>query len=292
MKIKVLALSAMSAVLLASCSGSSDKCALTDKSTPVDSLSYTFGQMAGMQRAVTFEQDSTLKSDKAKGAFNEGFNDGFKLLKGDNEAYNQGLLLGLQLAMQMQDMNKNNGVQLNRDLVLNGFNTTVPDSVDPREYQKIQEKAGRLFSAVMGEKVKGKVEELAKKGKYQNKENVYYIVNRPGKGANLTNGQQAVIRFNIMDKDHKELVPGLKDQETPWVVGSGQLPVLDKVLPMMNEGAAYEVLASPQQAFGAQVPPMVDQKEPVIITIEVVSLDVPAAPADSTATAPKAAPAK
>lgn len=275
----------MSAVMLASCSGSSDKCALTDKSTPVDSLSYAFGQMAGMQCAVTFEQDSTLKSDKAQKNFNTGFDEGFKLLHADDEAYNQGLLLGLQLAMQVQDMNKNSGVQLSRDLVLNGFNTTVPDSVDPREYQKIQEKAGRLFSAVMSEKVKGKVEELAKKGKYQNKQNVYYLVNRPGKGANLTNGQQAVIRFNIMDKDHKDLIPGLKEQETPWVVGNGQLAVLDKVLPMMNEGASFEVLATPQQAFGAQVPPMVDQKEPVIITIEVVSLDVPAAPTDSVAAA-------
>jgi len=279
MKIKALALSAMSAMLLASCSGgSSDKCALTDKSTPTDSLSYVFGQMAGMQRGVSFEQDTTLRGDDAHKAYDQGFKDGFKLLKGDDDAYNQGLLLGLQLAMQMQDLNRNSGIQLNRDLVLNGFNTTVAaDSVDPRAYQQIQERGARLISSIMGEKVKVKVDELAKKGKYQQKQGVYYIENKPGSGANLAKGQQAVIKFNIMDKTRKELIPGMKDQETPWEVGSGQLPVLDKVLPMMKVGSVYEVLLSPQQAFGAQMPPMVDQNEPVIITIEVVSLGQPKA---------------
>ena len=292
MKIKSLALSAMGLMLLASCSGGSDKSALTDKSTPTDSLSFTFGQMAAMQRAVSFEQDSTLKSADARKAYDQGFADGFKLLKADNEGYNSGLLLGLQLAMQMQDLNKNTGIELNRDLVLNGFNVSATDSVDPTAYQKIQERGARLMSAIMADKVKVKVDEAAKKGNYKKEGNLYYIQNKAGQGAKLTTGQRAVIKLNVLDKNHKELMPNMKDPEMPWTVGDGQLPVLDKVLPMMQVGSAYEVIAGPQQAFGVQVPPMIDQKEPVIITVEVVSLgDSVAAPA-APAAAPAPAPAK
>ena len=271
----------MSLVLLASCGGSGK--GLSEKSSATDSLSYTFGEMAAMQRAVAFEQDSTLRDKDAQKTYNQGFMDGFKLLK-DNEAYNQGLLLGLQAALQMQDVQKNTGIALNRDLVLGGFNATPSDSLDPSAYQRVQERASRMMSTILSQQVQGEVEKAAKAGKYQQKQGVYYIQNKAGQGANLTNGQVATVRINVMDKNHKELIPGVKDQEMPYQIGSGQIPVLDKVLPMMSEGAIYEVLAGPQQAFGPQVPPMIDQKEPVLFSIEVVALgdtQAAAAPADT-----------
>lgn len=281
MKIKALAVSALSLALLASCGGSTGK-SLNDKSTATDSLSYTFGEMAGMQRAMNFEQDSTLREEKAQKAYNQGFADGFKVLKGD-EAYNQGFLLGLQLALQMQDLQKNNGIELNRDYVLGGFHATRTDSVDPSAFQRVQERGARMMSTILSEQVKGEVEKIAKAGNYQQKEGMYFKQSKAGQGANLAGGQTATVRINIMDKSHKELIPGIKDQDMPYQIGSGQIPVLEKALPLMNAGAVYEIVAGPQQVFGPQVPPMVNQKEPVIVTIEVVGLGAPQpeAPADS-----------
>lgn len=60
MKIKALAISAISMALLASCGNSGKE--LPKDATPTDSLSYTLGQMAAMQRSVAFEQDTTLKT--------------------------------------------------------------------------------------------------------------------------------------------------------------------------------------------------------------------------------------
>jgi len=294
MKIKALAISAISIALLASCSGNSGKSALNDKSSATDSLSYTFGELAAMQRAVTFEQDTTLRGDDARKDFDNGFNDGLKLLKEGKDGYNAGLVLGLNFAMQMQDMAKNQGIEINRNIMLSGYNTNAKDSVDPQAFQKIQERGARLISSIMGEKVKGKVEELAKKGKYQKNNDLYYLVNHAGSGANLTNGQEAVLRINIMDKNRKELMPQLKEQQTPYTVGSGYIPALEKVLPLMSQGAAYEILVAPQQVFGPNTPPMVDQKEPVILTVEVVSLakDSVAMEVPATSSTPAPAPAK
>lgn len=212
----------------------------------------------------------------------------------------------MQMAMQMQDLKKQTGIELNRDLVLGGFKGMAKDSLDPREYQKIQERGSRLVASIVNEKVKSKVEQAAKGGKYQKQGDLYYKVGNAGSGANLAKGQSVMVRLNVMDTKRNEVIPGLKGQATPWVVGDGQLPVLDKVLPMMKVGSTYEVVASPMQAFGPQTPPMINTSEPVIITVEVVSLadsaamNAAAAPAPApgqaapaqAAPAPAAAPAK
>lgn len=275
MKLKALAISAIGVAMLTACSGSSDK-VLTDKSTPVDSLSYVIGQMAAMQRGASMEQDSTLQSAEAQKAFDQGFEDGLKLLKGDNDAYNQGLLLGLQNAFQMQDLKKN-GVELNRSLITGGYKNSAKDSVNPQAQRQIQELGARLLQNVMAEKVTKKLDEVAKKGKYTKKDKLYYKVLTPGKGENLKKDQKAMIRINLKDVKGAELIPGLKENPNVWTVGDGQIQALDIALPMMNEGASYELLVAPQVIFGNNMPPMVNPNEPVILVVDVVSLDTAAA---------------
>lgn len=281
MKIKTLAVTAISALMLASCGSGASK--LSEKATPVDSLSYTLGEMGAMQRAMSFQQDSTLSSKSAQADFDKGFEKGFDLLKKDNEAYNTGLLLGLQMAMQMNDLAKNSDITLDRGLVLGGYNGAKTDSLDTNAYQKIQERGARLVSSIMAEKVKVKVDEAAKKEGYKAKEGVYMKEHKAGNGTLIKAGQTAQVKINIMDTKHRELIPNMKEQAMPYTAGDGNLPFLDKTLPMLSEGSVVEILASPQQAFGAQMPPMVDAKEPVLITVEVVGIGEAAA--DSTATA-------
>ncbi len=106
--------------------------------TAADSLIYYFGQMRGAEYQREAERDTTLDTDQAKKAYVQGVQAGLNAAKANDEAYNRGLFLGMQMAMNMQQFKDEYDVQLNKKVFVESLSDAISaDSVqDAREMQK------------------------------------------------------------------------------------------------------------------------------------------------------------
>lgn len=80
--------------------------------TPADSLVYYLGTLRGAEYNHEAKNDTTLSSVKARQQFLDGTRAGFEAVKDDDEAYNRGLLLGMQISMNINQFKEEYGVQL------------------------------------------------------------------------------------------------------------------------------------------------------------------------------------
>lgn len=120
---------AAAGLMLASCQGgaSSEGAALGDlkNATAADSLIYYFGQMRGVDFHRQAERDTTLDTPQAKKAYIQGVQAGMNAVKANDEAYNQGLFLGMQMAMNLQQFKDDYGIDLNKRIFMSSLSEAV-----------------------------------------------------------------------------------------------------------------------------------------------------------------------
>lgn len=119
MKIKSFLAIAACGLLFAACQTNDGQSVATDHSNAekADSMLYYFAQMNGAQYDRDAQRDTTLASDEAKKAYIMGVQTGLNAAKEDNDAYNRGLNLGMQMAMTFQQFKKDYGVELNKKVL-------------------------------------------------------------------------------------------------------------------------------------------------------------------------------
>ena len=99
--------------------------------------------MNGAQYDRDAQRDTTLASDEAKKAYIMGVQTGLNAAKEDNDAYNRGLNLGMQMAMTFQQFKKDYGVELNKKVFVKALsealsNDSIINSSDmQREFYRI-----------------------------------------------------------------------------------------------------------------------------------------------------------
>lgn len=90
--------------------------------TTADSLSFYFGEMMSKEYWQAAESDSLLAGADAKKAYMDGIQAGLKAVKDNNDPYNQGILVGIQMAMNMQEFQKTySDVQINQKIMLDAL---------------------------------------------------------------------------------------------------------------------------------------------------------------------------
>lgn len=143
MKIKSYLSIAAAALLLASCqgnsgSGSGKSLADIPNATAADSLMYYFGQMRAAEYQREAQRDTILTTEQAKKAYIQGVQAGINAAKAGDEAYNRGMFLGMQMAMNMQQFKDEYEVQLNKRVFVESLaNAINADSIqDAREMQR------------------------------------------------------------------------------------------------------------------------------------------------------------
>ncbi|MDE5975572.1 MAG: hypothetical protein K2M10_09260 [Muribaculaceae bacterium] len=144
MKIKSILAVAATGLLLAACQGEQGKSLdqLKD-ATPGDSLVYYFGQINGAQYLTGAERDSTMATDAAKQAYIKGVKDGLNNFRPGEESYNRGMMLGLQMARNIDSFKEDYDVQLNKQVFIEGLvEALMSDSVTntndiQREFNRI-----------------------------------------------------------------------------------------------------------------------------------------------------------
>lgn len=134
MKIKHFLSIAATGLLLAACSGNtgSDTLQKADASMIAkgDSLVYYFGQMRGAEFLREAASDTALDNEAAHQAYLRGMKAGLSAVKANQEAYNKGLFLGMQMAMNFNQFEKDYGMKLNTQKFVQGITETLnADSV-------------------------------------------------------------------------------------------------------------------------------------------------------------------
>lgn len=137
MKLKSILSMAAAALVLASCqTPSGEKLADIDNAGKADSLMYIFGQMRGAEFKKMAERDTTLDSSEARRAYIAGIKAGLKAVKEDQNAYNQGVYLGMQMAMNMAQFKKDYNVNLSHRVFVEGVAEALSDStLNPQALQ-------------------------------------------------------------------------------------------------------------------------------------------------------------
>lgn len=208
-----------------------------DNVTTADSLLYYFGQL----RAADFWQyaynDTVLKTRESRDQYLKGLRAGMDAAR-DDEAYNQGLYVGIQLAMNMKDFAKEYDVKLNRQIVYNAIedglkndsvvNTGEANSMFRKVLEQLNIKKEESDRAV----AEATLAEAAKAGKWQKLGDTLYggLVKTPGSGLQVKEGDEVAVDVEINDLDGKEI--DRRKQESAKVGQSFPGPITEALLTM------------------------------------------------------------
>ena len=155
MKIRNILSIAAAGMLLAACSSNSgsNSVASADASMSAkgDSLVYCFGQMRGAEYLREAASDTTMLSASAKQEYLRGVKAGLDAVKANKEAYNKGLFLGMQMAMNINQFADDYGVKLSNKVFLESVTEAITsDSVV--DGNQMQSKFYRLMKEFNDEK--------------------------------------------------------------------------------------------------------------------------------------------
>ncbi|MDE6273043.1 MAG: FKBP-type peptidyl-prolyl cis-trans isomerase N-terminal domain-containing protein [Muribaculaceae bacterium] len=219
MKINKYAASAaiLALTALASCSGNSEgdnkvrQMADYKGMSAGDSVAYYVGQMASFEYWQAARQDTLMQSREARDAYLKGLRAGYDALR-DDDAYNQGYYMGMQLAMQMKEFSGDFNTSVNKSILVNSFEDGLKnDSIlDRGEVQRgFTEVTSALQARKEAEDRKLAEEELKKAGtasKWQAvNPSLYAETGKGGEGALVKEGESVGFSMIISDTKGKPI---------------------------------------------------------------------------------------
>lgn len=124
MKIKkILFATCAASLLLASCGGdNSDSHSISDYKgiSAADSMLYYFGQLRAADYWQYAKTDSVMYTEESRDEYLKGLRAGLDATR-DNDAYNQGLYVGIQLAMNMKEFTEGYGEKFDRKILIDAI---------------------------------------------------------------------------------------------------------------------------------------------------------------------------
>ncbi len=239
-----------------------------------DSLIYYFAQMRGAEYDREAQRDTTLATPEAKKAYVMGVQAGLNATKDNNEAYNRGVFLGMQMAMNFQQFQKDYDIKLNKKVFLEGLAEALSsDSLaNPSDMQ-------REFYRLMGE-FNSKKEERDNKAATENLskaaanlklkaigENLYGEVTVKADGVQIKDGDEVDATITLAKADGKEIEAPLP---TKVKVGSRNLPEpVSEALKSLKSGETGKFATSARTIFGQRSSQIgLEPADVVIMTIK------------------------
>lgn len=172
MKLRNLFTVAAAALMLTACNNSNQGSSVSSSSSVKgDSLVYLFGQLRGTEYVREAMKDTALNTPENKKEYLSGVKAGLVAVKHDKEVYNKGFYLGLQMAMNISQFEKDYGVRLpNREFV-KGISSVI-DSDSTLNTSEVQASFYRIMNEFQKEKEErdkaAAVEALTKAGEAAN----------------------------------------------------------------------------------------------------------------------------
>lgn len=242
MKIRHILLALAAPVLmLSSCGGdrSEDKArTISDYKdlTPADSMLYYFGQLRAQDYWRYASQDTTLRSRESRDQYLKGLRAGLDAARND-DAYNQGLYVGIQLAMNMGEFQRDYDVAFNRDVVINSVadglvNDSVVDAGEAnRMFRMLMERFNEEKEERQNTTAVETLAQAAKAADWIRLNDVVYAGKKVSSEGNpIREGETISLSYEVKTLDGKEL--DRRVTETMVVGESFQGPVTTALLTM------------------------------------------------------------
>lgn len=244
--------------LLAACGGNNaDKAkSINDykNASTADSLAFYFGQMRAAEYWREAEIDTVLRSQESRDEFLKGLRAGLDVVK-EKDAYNQGVYLGVQLAMNIREINEGYDIRTNSNIMLDAIadglrNDSVVDYADASQHfsqiindlnaKKEQNDRKSAQDALVAEAKALKMTKI--------NDDLYGAApETPGSGPLIQLGDSIAVVIDVtqitgQDIDH-QASPALK-------VGTKMLGPVTEALLTMRVGEAREFITTPPALMG------------------------------------------
>ena len=256
MNIKALSIVLVGGALaLSSCSGGGSSTADNLKdAAPGDSLLYYFGQIQAAEYWRQAESDTTLRDEKSREDFMRGVKAGMDAVRSE-DAYNQGVYLGVQMAMQIKESEEAYGIKCNKGVLLDAIkgglandsavnigeaNMAFRGIIDNLEARKeaADKEAARSALAKEGQALKMKMID---------KDLYAAAPTKAGSGPMLKTGDHVAVTAIFSHLDGKEI-----DRQAPQDLPVGEMlpgPITEALL-TMNTGETREFLTTASALYG------------------------------------------
>ncbi|MCM1153516.1 MAG: hypothetical protein NC328_07680 [Muribaculum sp.] len=239
------------ALILASCGDKArNSISDLDNATQSDSISFYFGRSIGYDFWNSTQEDTTLRSEQAREDYLRGIKDGMAAVR-DNDAYNQGLYVGLQVATNIRELQKQYpNVDINEKLFLEALkgaldsDSSANGPQDKAELYKILDNLQVSKEKADSETARAQLAKVAAEKKMTRvNENLYVKNITPGSGALLKDGDEVSVEISAALTDGTPLGMQFPSKLT---VGQGfASPIISAALRTMKPNQTCTFLASP-----------------------------------------------
>ncbi|MDE6670304.1 MAG: hypothetical protein K2K26_11570 [Muribaculaceae bacterium] len=208
MKLKTLIPAAAIALIMTACGSesASDKSVMPANASTADSVMYYFGQMRAADYWRQTRNDTTLASEVSRQAYLRGLRAGIESIHANDEAYNQGLLMGMQMAMNMHEFGEMYNVKPNTTLLMQSLTTglkndsAVDMAATQREFTKLMNKLNSERETRLAvESAKILAKEGPALGMTKIDSTLYGKTLKPVQGENFKQGEKATVQINLTD---------------------------------------------------------------------------------------------
>ncbi|MDE6443158.1 MAG: hypothetical protein K2K64_01865 [Muribaculaceae bacterium] len=256
MKFKSFLTIAASGLLLAACSGNQGKSLDQIKdATPGDSLVYFFGEINGSQYLTMAQSDSTFATDAAKRSYVNGVKAGLNSFNPNDEAFNRGMHLGLQMARNISEFKKDYDVQLNKEVFIQGL-VEILNSDSVKNMSDVQNAFNRIMTDFSNRKESIDKEaaaaalskEAAKMKLAKVTDGLYGGPTDKKEGQQLKDGDDVIVKFDLKTIAGKSLDIPLP---TSLKIGSRNLPQqISDAIKTLKNGETGKFITTANDLFG------------------------------------------
>lgn len=262
MKAKFLNIIAIAALMLSACGESEKPQKLSDieKATVNDSVGYYIGQVMSFNYWRAAAASDTMNTQDYKDSYVKGMQAGLKMATAD-DAFNKGLLDGLQTALSIKSFDETFMTQVNKKSLIKGlvYGLQSDTIVDRRDHDMNFNKIMQNLEYQKEQRDKQALDSLIKEN--VNKNGFKHVADMVSKtvitenGKALVEGDTVSVLIKFTDVDGNVVAPTSQEPTTMIVGKFPYSQFVNKALRMMKEGDETEFLGSAFDVFGFQMPP-------------------------------------
>lgn len=152
MKIKYILPALGMMALFASCDQNKGTSSMPADATAADSLAFYLGQYNGEKYRNAAQYDTIFNTPEAKKAFLEGVSAALNLPRQDQEAFNQGLSMGFNVAMKLNSFEKTYSTPVNKQLFLQSLTAVLMNDSVSVSVPKVETEMQKIITTFQQQK--------------------------------------------------------------------------------------------------------------------------------------------
>lgn len=235
---------------------------LSENSTSTDSLMYYMGQLRGIDYMRQSNVDTTMKEATQKQAFVAGLTAGLNALKENQELYNQGYMMGVQLSQEIINYSENMGVTIDKNVFINSLSATINADTLPNA-SKIQNDFRLVMANIEAQKEAAdkaaSQESLAQEAEKDKlpriSDDLYGKVTVKNDSTKLKDGDEVAVKAQITKMDGENIYYPIAPKGTIGNKRSFNDVVKDALL-SLKSGETGEFLTTAHALFGMRAKQM------------------------------------